>query len=81
MGDKALEFFTDPIDGFDAVVDEVDLSIAGKFAEDGIFNEGLFPFHKEGADGEAVLGRGVDHREFARANKGEVEGAGNGGGR
>jgi len=80
-GDKFLEGEGTLVDGFDAVVDEIDHATAGDLLFDGGLDDLLVEFGDDGVNGEAVLGWGFDDAEIADANQGHVEGTGDGGGR
>ncbi len=66
------------VDGFYAVVDEVDLAAAFELHLDCGADELLVELGDDGLDGHAVFGRGLDDGHVAQAHEGHVEGAGDG---
>ena len=58
FGNEFLEFFGDVEDRLDAVVDEKGLSVAGKFAQEGVLDEFGIAFGDDRFDREAGLAEG-----------------------
>ncbi len=63
------------VDGFNAVVDEVDLTAALQFHLDGGADELLVELGDDGLDGHAVFGRRLDDGHVAQAHQAHVQGA------
>ena len=74
-GDLLADHGGELVDGFDAVVDEVDLAAALEFHLDGGADELFIELGDDGLDGHAVLGRGLDDGHVAQAHQGHVQGA------
>src|SRR6202789_901282 len=81
LWDEFADFGGDVVDGFDAVVDEVDLAAALELHLDGGADEFFVKFGDDGLDGHAVFGRGLDDGHVAEADERHVQGAGDGRGR
>ena len=80
-GHQFLDARGDLVDGFDAVVDEVDLAAAFEFELDRRANDLFIELGNHGLNGHAVFGRGLDHRHVAQADQRHVQGARDGRGR
>ncbi len=68
------------IDGLDAIVDEVDLAVAGELVFDGALDEIFLEGRDDGLNGEAVARRSFDEGHVAETDEGHVQGARNGSG-
>ena len=64
-GTSSRIFAGEFVDGFDAVVDEVDLAAALELHLDGGADELFVELGDDGLDGHAVFGRGFDDRHIA----------------
>ena len=77
FGNKFCDQIGQRIDRFHAIVDEVDLTFAGQFIFDGLFNDFFVERRDHGLNREAVAGRRFDDGHVAQANERHVQGARN----
>ena len=77
LGDELLDESGERVDGLDAIVDEVDLAVAGELVFDGGADELFVEGGDDGLDGEAVSRGSFDERHVAQADERHVEGARN----
>ena len=80
-GTSSRIFAREVVNGFDAIVDEVDLSAAFELHLDGGADELFIEFCDDGLDGHAVFGRGFDDGHVAQADEGHMQSARDGRGR
>jgi hypothetical protein len=77
FGDELLDEGGERVDGLDAIVDEVDLAVAGELIFDGAADEFFVEWSDDGLDGEAIARGSFDERHVAQADERHVEGARN----
>ena len=73
LRDELADLGGELVDGFDAVVDEVDLAAALELHLDGGADELLVELGDDGLDGHAVFGRGLDDGHIAQADERHVQ--------
>ena len=69
LRNELLDACRELVDGFDAVVDEVDLAAALEFELDGGADELLVELGDDGLDRHAVFGRRLDDAHIAQADE------------
>src|SRR5580658_1000381 len=77
-GDELLDARSDFVDGFDAIVDEEDLTAALQFNFNGGADDFFVVFGDDGLNGHAVFGRSFDDAHVAQTDERHVERARNG---
>ena len=73
LRDQFADLCGEVVDGFDAVVDEVDLAAAFELHLDGGADELLVELGDDGLDGHAVFGRRLDDGHVAQADERHVQ--------
>src|SRR5437762_2739694 len=77
LGDKLGHHGSERINRFDAVVNEEDLAVTGKFGFDGALQQLFLKGGDDSLNGQAVARRRFDDGHVAKANKGHVQRARN----
>ena len=77
-GDQFLNARGDFVDGFDAIVDEVDLAAALQLHLDGGADDLFIELGDDGLNGHAIFGRRFNDAHVAQADERHVQGARNG---
>jgi len=78
IGGEFLHVVSDGLDVMDAVVNEIDLTIAGQFAGDGLLETLVIPGHDFGDDGAAIGWGDGETADITKPEQGHVQGAGDG---
>ena len=80
FGNEFSDEIGEGVDGLNAIVNEIDLAIAGEFIFDGALDDVFIESGDNGLNGKAIARSGFDERHIAQADERHVQGARNGSG-